>query len=188
MRGLGDELLEAELRRHGAKSMQLRYIQQAMHDDLAADGWMPGAVVTANGLATLTGASAPAAAHSLNASVTESAADDDGHASFDGVDASAAAAGGPRAQALSSRKSSLINDLVSGHVHSSQLTTLVAAKINNRLFAVYGNRRLYALREYSKIVKQFGYTPAAELLAGVLRGAFCSRYPATNCMPSQRKM
>ena len=31
-------------------------------------------------------------------------------------------------------------------------------------------------------------TAAAELLAGVLRGAFCSRYPATNCMPSQRKM
>ena len=41
-------LLEVELRRCGAKSMQLRYIQRAMHDDLAADGWMPGAVVTAD--------------------------------------------------------------------------------------------------------------------------------------------
>ena len=44
----------------------------------------------------------------------------------------------------------LIEDLVNGVVRPSQLTTIVAARVTGRLYTVYGNRRLYALREYSK--------------------------------------
>ena len=53
----------------------------------------------------------------------------------------------------------LIDALVSGDKHLGDLATPVAAKFGGKLWTVYGNRRVYALREYSRILKENGREP-----------------------------
>ena len=53
----------------------------------------------------------------------------------------------------------LIEKLMSGDVRPSDLTTVVAARFEGRLYAVYGNRRIYALKEYSRLCEVLGHEP-----------------------------
>ena len=54
---------------------------------------------------------------------------------------------------------SLVKALWYGDVRPHQLPTLVAARHDGRLYTVYGNRRLCALRKYSTQCQEAGYHP-----------------------------
>ena len=53
----------------------------------------------------------------------------------------------------------LIDKLVSQKVRPAELPTIVAALFEGRLWTVYGNRRIYALREYAKRFIEAGRVP-----------------------------